>query len=126
MATGILTNAGKALLAQRLNGAGTRPDYVGWGSGTTAPAATQTALTTAATEARVQGTTSLVTTDVAGDTYEVDATLTANGTKTISEVGVFTAATAGTMFSRVVFDGIPVEADDTIRFVIGYRTSNPA
>jgi hypothetical protein len=123
---GVLTNSGKALIASRLNGAGTSPTHVGWGTGPGPAEAADAGLDTPAPEARVQGTTSIVTTDVADDTYQVDATITATGTRTITEVGVFTAATAGSIFTKVSFDGIPVEADDTIRFVLGYQTTNPA
>lgn len=127
MATvGVLTNSGKALIASRLNGAGSAPTYIGWGTGPGPAEASDSELDTEAPEARVSGTATIETTDVMDDTYQVDGTITATGTRTITEVALFDAPTGGNIFTKVSFDGIPVEADDTIRFVLGYQTTNPS
>ena len=80
-----------ALLAASTN------NYVGWGTGATAAAAGDTALETAAAEARVAGTQTQETTTVTDDTYQVVATLTSASSQTIREVGILSASTAGTL-----------------------------
>lgn len=122
---GVLTNAGKTKIAQRLKGIGTEPSWIGWGTGSGTAGVTQTTLFTEASEARVNGTTSVVTTGTTNDTYQVDGTITANGSKNITNVGNFDASTGGSMMMKISFDPIPVENQDTIRFIIGYQTVNP-
>lgn len=115
----LIPTIGLQRIINALNGGShTPPQHIGWGTGTTAPAAGNTALQTPASEARVSGTRSIVTTNVANDTYQVVATITATGTKTISEAGLFDALTSGNMYLRGTFTGIPLEADDAIAFTI--------
>ncbi len=115
----LVTNTGLARIINALNGgAHTAPQHIGWGTGTTAPVGVNTTLEAAAAEARVSGTKSVETTTVTGDTYQVTGTLTAAGTKTISEAALFDALTGGNMYVRGTFTGIPLEADDAIAFTI--------
>lgn len=116
MAT-VVTHAGEQLACDLLRGAGTVPSYVAWGTGSTTAAKSQTTLTTEASESRVNGTTSTNGTGSSA-TFRVVATITADGTKTISEAGLFTAASSGTMFLRGDFTGIAVESGDTIEFTV--------
>lgn len=70
--------------------------FLQWGVGT-GQAVTDTALDTVAgtTEARTSGTPSAVTTTTTGDTLRVVGTITALGTRAITEVGLFDAVGSG-------------------------------
>lgn len=115
----LVTNVGLVRIINALNaGSHTAPLHVGWGTGTTAPVGANTGLETPAAEARTAGTKSVVTTTITDDTYQVVAAITATGTKTITEVGLFDALTAGNMYLRSTFTGVPVEADDVLTFTI--------
>ena len=121
----IVTNAGLALTVSRLMGSGDEPDYIAWGTGDTAEAASQSALDNEAAEDRVQGSSSAVTTDVSNDTYQVVGEMVSESTQAITEVGLFTASTSGTMFMRAVFDEINVDEDDSIEFTIQVQYAQP-
>jgi hypothetical protein len=96
--------------------------WIGWGTGGTAEGVGNTALTTPASEARVQGTTSSPSARV----HRVVGTLTAAGTKTITEVGLFDQlASGGTMLMRALFTGIPLEANDQITFTLDLTIVTP-
>lgn len=116
----ILTNTGIVRMINALDGGShTPPQHVGWGTGTTAPVAGNTTLETAAAEARVSGVKSVEETNIANDTYQVISTLVCNATpKTISEAGLFDAATAGNMYVRGTFTGIALAENDAIAFTI--------
>jgi hypothetical protein len=120
MAT-VITNIGKGVYNNRLkNGAtgATEPNFIGWGTGTGA-VITGTALAAAASEARTAGTSSLVTTTTTNDTYQVVGTLTVAGAgKTISEVGLFDASTAGALFLWADFTGIALDVGESIQFTL--------
>lgn len=96
----------------------TQPKYIGWGTGITAAAVTDTGLTTASAEARATGTASKTTTTVTNDTFQVVGTLTSASVQTISEVGLFDATTAGNLYVHGVFTGIPLALGDSIQFTI--------
>lgn len=117
MAT-VFSNAGKAIVANRILGAGTEPKNVAWGTGAgTAAAADTTLFTESADEARVAGTSSRVTTAVANDTYQVVGTLTcASAGKTITNAGLFDAASAGNIAMKGDFAGVALNVGDTIQF----------
>src|SRR4029077_7889667 len=94
----LIPTVGKAVISGRMFGATptqTEPRYLGWGTGAGAGAAGSTDVSTAATEAREAGTSSQVTTTVANDTHQVRGTITAAGSKTITNVGIFDAAGSG-------------------------------
>ena len=94
------------------------PGWVGWGTGTTAPVAGDTALETASAEARTVGTKTQETTTTTSDTYQVVAFFTALSAQVITEVAVFDALTVGNLFLRGTFSPINVSIDDTITFTI--------
>lgn len=71
------------------------PKYLQWGTGTAAAASANAVTTTSTTEARTSGTTSQVTSSVTNDTYQVTGTITALGTRAITELGIFDAAGSG-------------------------------
>lgn len=116
MAT-VLTNVGKAQMIDALNGGShTAPQHVGWGTGAGTAAATDTTLFTEASETRVSGTKTIETTTVANDTYQVVATITADGSKTITNAGLFDASTSGNMYVKGDFTGVALNASDSIEF----------
>ena len=117
MAT-IFTDAGKAITTNRLKGAGTEPNYVGWGTGAGTAAVADTTLFTESAEARVAGTSTRVTTTVANDTYQVVGTLTASGAKTITNVGLLDAVTAGNLYMKADFTGVALADQDAIQFTM--------
>lgn len=83
------------------------------GTGTTAEAAGQTALVTPYGGARATGTQS---TPGSVNIYRSVATINFTSSLAITEHGIFTASTAGTMFDRSVFAAINVANGDSIQF----------
>lgn len=114
----LVTNAGFAQLALLAGDASATPfTYLAVGTSTTAPAVTDTTLTAEIVDtglARVAGTVSRVTTTVTNDTYRVTTTWTATGSKTIEEVGVFNASSAGTMLSHALTTSKAVTNGETL------------
>ncbi len=97
-----VTNSGKAEIAGLAGNTGscTAFTYLAYGTGTTAFAATQTALVTQSQRAAAVVT--RTTTTVSNDTLQLSKTFTASTTETVTEVGIFNAAAAGTMLCRTV------------------------
>lgn len=114
----IVTNAGKAQLALLAGDSTATPfTYIALGTSTTAVAATDTTLTAEIVDTglqRVSGTVSRVTTTVSNDTYQVTKTFTATGSKTVEEVGVFNASSAGTMLSHALTGSKSLSNLDTL------------
>ena len=109
----MIVNVGYDFICDAMCKASGRPgvmSYIGLGSGTTAAAATQTALVSelkrvASTYAHVAGT----------KTFTVSANFGAGvATGAITEAGVFNAATSGIMLDRVTFSVINKGAEDTL------------
>lgn len=115
MAT-LVVDRGKQVIADRIRGVGTEPNWVAWGTGAGTTAAADTTLFTEASEARVAGTSSTVTTDTTSDTYQVVGTITADGAKTITNAGLFDASAAGNLFVKGDFTGIALAVNDSIEF----------
>lgn len=115
MAT-LLVNTGKAIVTNYLaGGAATQPKYVAWGTGAGTTAATDTTLFTE-TGSRTTGTATQQTTSTTDDTYQVIGTLTASGTVTITNAGLFDASTSGNLFVKGDFTGIGLTSGDSIQF----------
>lgn len=114
----IVTTTGKAWIIDKIQeepATATMPlmKWVAWGTGATAEAVGNTALATEASEARVVG----VLSQPAADTDRCVGTITANGTKTVTECGRFNQlAVGGTMIVRSLFTGIPMVLNDRIEF----------
>lgn len=108
----LVVNAGLAQLALLAGDASATPfTYLAVGTSTTATAGSQTALQAEITDtglARAAATVSRVTTTVTNDTLQFVYTWTASGTKTVEEVGVFNAASSGTMLSRALTGSTPL------------------
>jgi len=101
-----------------------RPLYLQWGTGSAAAASANVVTTTTTTESRTTGTSSQVTTTQTNDTYQVTGTITAAGTRAITEVGVFDAAgtgsppTGGNMDIYGDFSVINLASSDSIAFTV--------
>ena len=117
MAT-VLTNAGKAITTNRIKGAGTEPVYVAWGTGAGTAAAADTTLFTESAESRTSGTSTQQTTTVTNDTYQVVGTITATAGRTITNAGLFDAATVGNLYVKGDFTGVVLSTNDSIQFTI--------
>jgi hypothetical protein len=89
-------------------------NFHAWGTGAcaTPPACVTTNLVTEATEARVAGTRSVP----AANQFRTVATITADGTKTITEWKLASAGAGGTAWSLRCFAGISVVLNDAIEF----------
>jgi hypothetical protein len=114
----VLTDAGKQWLCDKLTSTvSTTGQYVAWGTGAGTAAVSDTTLSTEASEARVAGTVSTTGTGASAK-YQVVATITANGTKTITNVGNFTASSVGTLIVHQDFTGVAVNSGDSLTFTI--------
>jgi len=116
----IITNVGKAQAAGLLNGVVTTPfQYIAIGTGTTAAAATDTALENEI--ARKSASTSRKTTSVTNDTAVWEASFSSadglSGSAAITESGLFDSSTGGNMLARRTFDPVNVnwDAGDSIQ-----------
>lgn len=98
---------------------------IGWGTGAGTAAASDTTLFTEDNDGRATATLSQQTTTVTGDTYQAVGTITSTGTKTITNAGLFDAATEGTgnMLVKGDFTGIPLLSGDSIEFTIKLQVS---
>ena len=125
----VVTNTGKAAFASNICGAGSEAvfDYIAVGTGTTAAAATDTALEAEITDsglARAQdGSTTRETTTVTNDTAVTDVTFTVTGTKAVTECGYFNHVSAGVMAVRDVFAVINVVNGYTLIMTIKDQVS---
>lgn len=116
----LVTNAGKAGVAGRINGVGSVNafDYIALGTGTTAAALGDTTLETEITTgggARAQGTASRTTTDVTNDTARVVNTFSFTASFAVTESGVLNAASSGDLLCRQVFSAINVANGDSLQ-----------
>jgi hypothetical protein len=123
--TSLVPNSGKAVISGRMYGTSpvqAEPRYLGWGTGAGAGSASSTDVSTPASEARATGTSSQFTTSITNDTHQVVATLTAGGSKTITNVGLFDAPGSGSPPSGgalyAIFDGLSqaLNSGDSIQF----------
>jgi len=118
----IIVNGGFDAICDSIGNSGTRPACMGYielGTGSTAPASTQTTLTTAllrqaAAYAHTAGT----------QTFTFTATFAPGAaTGAIQEAGVFNAASAGIMLDRVTFAVINKGASDTLTATFQFTLS---
>ena len=113
----VFTSTGKQWTIDKVRetvGAGVTQKFIGWGTGATAEAVGNTALTTPSAEARATG----VITSPSAALHRVIGTLTSASTQTITEVGLFDASTAGVMMIRALFTGIPLLSGDQIQYTL--------
>lgn len=112
----LIVTVGKSYLATWLTAATQSTyfmSYIALGTGTTSPAAGDTALQTELSGggySRVQGTLT-----PSSNVWQNQATFgPGNGTAAITEAGLFSASTSGTMFARQVFSAYNKAAGDTL------------
>lgn len=122
--TARIQNNGLANLTSAWLAYASLPKYLQWGTGTGAAASANVVTTTTTTEARTTGSASQQTVTVTNDTYQVTGTITAEGVRVITEVGVFDAAgsgsppTGGNMDIYGDFGAITLAAADSIAFTV--------
>jgi hypothetical protein len=116
----LITNAGHAAAAGRMSNQGSYSPFVNLaiGTGTTAAAATDTALQTEITTnggARGAATASQTTTTVTNDTFQLQKTWTFTGAFAVTEEGILdSATTGGTLLAHQVFSAINVASGDSL------------
>lgn len=116
----LITNAGFAGIASRINGSGAAAafTYIAVGTGATAANVTDTTLQTETATSglsRANATVSLVTTTVTNDTAQLVNTFSVTGTVAVTESGVLNAASSGTLLCRQVFSAINVVNGDSLQ-----------
>lgn len=103
--------------------------WLQWGTGSAAAATANVVTTTSTTEARASATAAQATATVTNDKMTLTATLTAAGTRAITEVGAFDAVgsgsppTGGNMDVYGDFSVINLASGDSIAFTIGVTFS---
>lgn len=120
MAT-VLPDTGKAWIVAKMDESSvTDMNRIGWGTGAGTAAEGNTTLFTEDTDGRATATITKVTTTFTGDTYQAVGTITSTGTKTITNAGLFDAATedTGNMLIKGDFTGIPLLSGDSIEFTM--------
>jgi hypothetical protein len=111
----LIVNLGLAYIVSRMkDAAASVMSHMAIGTGTTAAAATQTALVAEATRVPLTSST-LVTTTVANDALQYVATFGAGvGTGAITEAALLNAGSGGTMLARTAFAAINKGALDSL------------
>ena len=122
---GIVTTAGVNYMASDFASGGVTPTISGFkfhasGTGIVAAAVTDTALGTDSGVARVSGTPSNPT----ANQYRSVATMAYVSTLAITEWGLFSASTVGTLWDRRVFAAINVVSGDSIQFTYTLTVNN--
>lgn len=117
IAVGLVTTAGVNYMATDFTSALASPrigafQYHDCGTGTTAAAIGDTALQTPAGTARVAGTAS----NPSANIYKSVATISYTSSLAITEWGIFSASTSGTLWDHRVFSAINVNSGDSIQF----------
>lgn len=124
----LITNAGFALIAGRLNGSGSpaAATYIAVGTGATAANVADTTLQTETATSglsRAAASVSLVTTTVTNDTAQMVVTFTVSGSVAVTESGVLNAASTGTLLCRQVFSAINVVNGDSLQITWKVKAS---
>lgn len=98
--------------------------YLQWGTGSSAAASANVVTTTTTTESRALASAGQGTTNVTNDNMTLTATLTAAGSRAVTEIGAFDAAgsgsppTGGNMDVYADFSVINLSTNDSIAFTI--------
>lgn len=116
----LITNAGFAGVASRINGDGAEAafTYIAVGTGATAANAADTTLqteTAASGLTRASATASRVTTTQTNDTAQLLKSFSVTGTVAVTESGVLNASSNGVLLCRQVFSAINVVNGDTLQ-----------
>lgn len=109
----IYPDAGEDLTADIMDGTSAVPTWrVAWGTGAGTAAKGDTTLFTEAAESRVSTTQS----QPSSNQNRFVETITSAGTQTITNAGIFDAASSGNMLLKSDFTGIALESGDKIEF----------
>ncbi len=109
----IYTDAGEALTVDILDSTVAVPTWhVGWGTGAGTAAKGDTTLFTECAETRVATTQS----QPAANQSRYVGTITATAGRTITNAGILSAVTAGTLFLKSDFTGVVLASGDGIQF----------
>ena len=114
LGSGLVTNAGVALLAADWTNATATIKAANWhdsGTGITAPSITDTTMQTPTGNPRATGTQGNTS-----NVYQTIGTLAYGGVYAITEWGLFTANSSGTMWDHRTFTAINCVAGDTVQF----------
>lgn len=113
MAT-LVVNGGRAIITNRLKGAGTEPNFVAVGTGVSTAVLADTAIQTEV-ETRVAGVSTQQTTTTTNDTYQVIGTQSITGTRALANAGLMDAVTTGNMFTHGDFAVINLVSGDSLQ-----------
>jgi len=120
----VKTNAGFAIITNRIIGAGTEPKFQGIGTGATGAARTAVAADTAlSTEVETRGTASgtRVTTTQTNDTNQWVLTSTATAGRAVDESMLFDAASAGNPLISATFPVVNLLTGDGLQNTWKYQ-----
>lgn len=121
------TDAGQAFVTSQLyvSTASASPTYYGaWGSNATTPAVSDTGLLGELPETRVQiaaGNQSRQTTQSTNDTMRWVYTITATGSRTVQETGIFSASSGGNCYIRIVHGSLALESGDQVTYTVNLQ-----
>lgn len=115
----LVTSAGLAGVASRVNGSGAEAafTYIAVGTGTNAANASDTTLQTEKTTdglGRAAATVSRTTVDVTNDNARLTYTFSVTGTVAVTESGVLNASSNGVLLARQVFTAVNVVNTDSL------------
>lgn len=113
----LIVTTGLQWFAGALSGDEASPEnmkYIGIGTSTTAAATGQTALV-AEVGSRATGTQTRVTTTLTSDTYQAVGTVSITDTWAVTECGLFSASSNGTMAARQTFAALNLLSGDTLQ-----------
>lgn len=110
----IFVDVGEELVADFVDGTASAPTnwFVGWGTGAGTAAKADTVLFTEASETRV----ACAEAQPASNQNELQGTIVADGTKTITNAGILTLITGGVMLLHSDFAGVALVINDSIAF----------
>lgn len=122
----VFTHQGRNWVADKIREAGLAgatvlAQFVGWGTGAGTALVTDTTLFTedsagSPVYARQTCTLTNQTTTTTGDTFQAVGTITSNGTKTITNAGLFDALTTGDLILKGDHSGVPLLLNDQITY----------
>ncbi|MEE9395247.1 MAG: hypothetical protein V3W41_22370 [Planctomycetota bacterium] len=108
----VFVDTGEEFVVDQLDAFGNY--FIGWGTGAGTTAKGDTTLFVEASETRVQST----DTQPSASIMQWLAQITADGTKTITNAGVFSLVTAGILIVKGDHAGVAVDAGDKIEYTI--------
>lgn len=127
----VVVNGGHAIVTNLVSGlGGTVPKYIGWGTGAGTAAAADTTLFTealvslsAGTSDHTTGTPTRTTTTNTSDTFTVTGTRTATGAGSVTNAGLWDAASGGNLYVKGDFTSIGLASGDSIAFTFNVKFS---